>query len=241
MQIIPAVDLLDGKVVRLEQGDYNKVKVYSENPLETAERWKNEGAKTLHVVDLDGARDGKPKNLAVVSEIARKTGLGIELGGGIRDFQTIEKAFGIGVSKVILGTTVITKRNFSRKCITKYSGEKIVFSLDARNKQIFTQGWGLDSGYEIGDLIKEFEPIGLKRIIYTDILSDGMMQGPNIEGIKELLKTTNLEIIASGGISSIEDIKKLKELEGQGLKGVIIGKALYEGKIDLGEAIREGK
>ncbi len=241
MLIIPAIDLLDGKVVRLEQGDYQRVKVYSETPVEVAKAWKGKGAKLLHIVDLDGARDGKPKNLDSVEKIIKETSAEVELGGGIRDIETIEKVFTIGVSRAILGTAAICKRNFARKCITKYSGERIIFSLDARNKQVFSEGWGLDSGYALTDLIKEFEPMGPKRIIYTDITKDGMMCGPNIQGIKDVLKSTNLEVIASGGVSGIDDVKKLKTLEPKGLKGVIIGKALYEGKIDLEKAIEIGE
>ncbi len=241
MLIIPAIDLLDGKVVRLEQGSYQRVKVYSENPIEVARRWKDKGASLIHIVDLDGARDGKPKNLESVEKIIKTIDIEVELGGGIRDFETIEKVFDIGVSKAVLGTAAITKRNFSRKCIAKYSGEKIIFSLDAKNKQVFSEGWGLDSGYALNDLIKEFEPMGLKRMIYTDIMKDGMMTGPNVQGIKDVLKATNLEVIASGGISGIDDIKRLKMLEGDGLKGVIIGKALYEGRIDLAQAIEKAE
>jgi phosphoribosylformimino-5-aminoimidazole carboxamide ribotide isomerase len=238
--IIPAIDLLGGKVVRLSQGDYSKVKVYSEKPEEIAKRWKDEGARLAHVVDLDGARSGKPTNLLSVERIIRAGGLEVELGGGIREFEDTKRAFGIGVSKIVLGTTAISKRNFSRKCLAKYSGEKVIFSIDARNKHIYTQGWGTDSGYALEGIIKEFEGIGLKRIIYTDIARDGMLEGPNIASIKDILKNTNLEIIASGGISGIEDIKKIKALNSDKLVGVIIGKALYEGKIDLAEAIRVG-
>ncbi len=241
MLIIPAIDLLDGKVVRLEQGNYQRVKVYSEDPIEIARRWKDKGAGLIHIVDLDGARDGKPKNLESVGEIIKTIGIDVELGGGIRNFETIEKVFDIGASKAVLGTAAIIKRNFSHKCITKYSGEKIIFSLDAKNKQVFSDGWGLDSGYVLNDLIKEFDSMGLKRIIYTDIMKDGMMTGPNMQGIKDVLKATNLEVIASGGISSIDDIKRLKMLEGDGLEGVIIGKALYEGRIDLAQAIEEAE
>ena len=169
MQIIPAVDLLGGKVVRLKQGNYDRVKVYSGNPIETASKWKNQGASLLHVVDLDGARAGLPYNLGIVKAIIKETGMDIELGGGIRNTKAVESVFLSGVSCVVLGTAAIIKRNFSVKCITKYGSDKIIFSLDTRNEAVFSEGWKKDSGYIVEDLVKEFENMGLKRLIYTDI------------------------------------------------------------------------
>jgi len=238
MLVIPAIDLLDGRVVRLEQGSYQKVKVYSESPVEAAKRWEECGAELIHVVDLDGARYGKPKNLKKVEEILNSIKIDIEFGGGIRNKDTVEEIFNIGISKIILGTAAINERHFAQGLIAKYGSDKIIFSLDARSNNVFTKGWELNSGYNLKDLLKIFELSGLKHIIYTDILKDGTLSGPNIEGIRKILNSTNLDLIASGGISSIDDIKMLKELEAEGLKGVIIGKALYEGKIDLKEAIQ---
>lgn len=238
MIVIPAIDLLDGEVVRLEQGDYKRKKVYSKDPVETAKIWRKAGARLIHVVDLNGARRGRPANLDRVKKIIHEIpDIEIEFGGGIRDMGALERIVKAGVSKVILGTAAIKDRDFSVKCLSKY-GRKMIFSIDAREESALVEGWGRESGAAIKDLIRDFEALGLKRIIYTDVLKDGMMKGPNLEGIGKVLAMTGLEVIASGGVSSIGDIKALKALEKKGLKGVIIGRALYEGKIDLGEAIR---
>ena len=236
MLIIPAIDLLDGRVVRLTQGDYNKVKVYSDDPVGIAKKWRDEGAEYLHIVDLNGAKDGKPKNLNVVKRIISETGIEAELGGGIRDVDTIKEILGMGLSKVVLGTKAFRDKNFSRVAVAQFQ-EKIVFSVDMRNEKIALCGWTEDTQDPLEVFIKYFERIGLKRIIYTDISKDCMMTGPNIAGIKKMIGMTKMEVIASGGISKPEDIKKLKPLDSYGLVGIIIGKALYEGTIKFKEAI----
>ena len=241
MLIIPAIDLLDVKVVRLEQGDYRRLKVYSEKPIEVAGRWKDKGADLIHIVDLDGARDGKPKNLESVEKIIRTTGVEVELGGGIRDLATIKDILDLGVSRVVLGTAVIKNEEFSRECILQYGVEKITFSVDMKNKEVLMEGWKIESGYTFHSLLTRFQLVGLKRMIYTDVLTDGTLKGPNIEGIYDILVSTSLDLIVSGGISGVDDIRRIKNLkrvDNKRVSGIIIGKALYEGRIDLAEAIQ---
>ena len=243
MLIIPAIDLMDGKVVRLRRGDFSDPKFYSDNPSEVARRWKDEGAPFLHIVDLDGAREGKPKNLKSVEEIIKAAGTDLELGGGIRDFKTLKTVFDMGISKAVLGTRAVTDESFSKECIAKFTPEKIIFSIDARKEDVLTSGWELDSGHDMKDLLKKFQSAGLQRIIYTDVLRDGMMTGPNLKKVQEIIFSTELEVIVSGGISGINDIKRLSLLKSNTpgrVLGVIIGKALYEGKINLKEALRAG-
>lgn len=236
MQIIPAIDLLDGKVVRLTQGDYGKVKVYSENPVDIAKQWKDKGALCLHVVDLNGAKTGKPSNLKAVKDIINSIDVEVELGGGIRDTQTIEEVIKTGVDRVVLGTAVFKNKDFAKGCVSTF-GEKVIFSIDVRKDAVAVDGWTKITDNSVCDCVKSFESLGLKRIIYTDILRDGMMEGPNIDGLENILKATSMEVVVSGGISTINDIKQLAKFIPEGLTGAIIGKALYEGKIDLAEAI----
>jgi len=239
MNIIPAIDIIEKKVVRLEQGKFNKEKVYSDNPVMVAKEWKNKGAKLLHVVDLEGARLGKPVNLDVIREIVRDVKIDIELGGGLRTEEDIESALKAGVRFVVVGTSAVEGEGFSKRLTEKF-GDKIIFAVDAKDGKVAVKGWKELSEKEIEAYVKELEAIGAKRIIYTDISRDGMMSGPNFEILKSILSQTKLEVTASGGISSIDDIKKLKPLEKDGLTGAIIGKALYEGKIKLEEALSAG-
>lgn len=239
MNIIPAIDIIEKKVVRLEQGKFNKEKVYSDNPVMMAKQWENKGAKLLHVVDLEGARLGKPVNLDVVREIARDVKIDIEFGGGLRTEEDIKNALKVGVRFVVIGTSAVSDEGFC-KSVTEKFGDKIIFAVDAKDGKVAVKGWKELSEKEIEAYVKELEALGAKRIIYTDISRDGMMSGPNLEILKSILSQTKLEVIASGGISSVDDIKKLKMLEKDGLTGAIIGKALYEGKIKLEEALRAG-
>ncbi len=243
MLIIPAIDLLDGKVVRLRRGDFADPKFYSDKPGEIARRWKGEGATFLHVVDLDGARTGKLQNKKAIEKIISAAGIDIELGGGIRDFKTLEEVFDMGVSKAVLGTRAVTDEAFSKECIAKFTAEKIIFSIDTRKEDVLMDGWELESGYTLKDLLKKFESIGLRRIVYTDILRDGMMAGPNFKTVQDIISSTTLEVIVSGGISSVSDLKRLALLKSKNkgiVAGAIIGKALYEGKITLKEALHAG-
>jgi len=237
MRIIPAIDIIDKRVVRLEQGKFDKEKVYAENPILIAKNWKEKGATLLHIVDLDGAKIGKPINLDVIGDIAKV--IDIELGGGLRSESDIENAFKAGVKFVVIGTSAVEDESFRINLVKKFQ-EKIIFAVDAKDGKVAIRGWKEVSDKDALEYIKELENIGAKRIIYTDISKDGMMEGPNFQVLKAILENTNIKVTASGGVSKIEDIKKLKEIEGNGLDSIIIGKALYEGTIDLKEAISAG-
>lgn len=239
MIVIPAIDILGGKVVRLKQGDYGKVTVYADNPRDIAASFKDRGARHLHIVDLDGARSGKPVNITAVQDIVNDVGIDVEVGGGIRNGEAIETVLGIGAKQVVLGTAALTDRAFAAECISRY-GEAVVVGVDVRNDKLAVRGWTDEGQSPVGDCIRYFESVGLQRIIYTDVTKDGMMEGPNLAGIERLLKLTKMEIIVSGGVSTIDDIRRVKRYEGQGVKGVIIGKAIYEGTIDLKEALDAG-
>lgn len=237
MLILPAIDLRGGKVVRLFQGKFNQEKIYSSDPVKVAKHWAKQGAKFLHIVDLDGASSGTPKNLEALKEIVTKVGIGVEFGGGVRSMETISKLLALGVQRVILGTKAASDAEFLKKAWKKF-GEKIIVSIDAKKGLVSTQGWS-DTGKKTTiNFAKELKKIGFKQIIYTDISKDGTLAGPNILGIKELLKITGLNVIASGGVSDLKDINKLKKLKKQGCVGVIVGKALYEGKFTLVEALK---
>lgn len=236
MDIIPAVDILGGKVVRLKKGDYADKKVYSDNPVEFAKLWEKKGAKFLHIVDLDGAKCGKTVNLVAVKAISKAVKMEIELGGGIRDLEAIENALNNGVKKVILGTAVFRNQDFAREAC-KHFMEHVIFDVALKNGNVSVGGWAEEEPGKLEDYLAFFKEIGLKRIIYTDVSKDGMLGGPNYNGLEKILGLTDIEIVLSGGVSSVKDVKELKKYEPKGLKGVIIGKALYEDKIDLTEAI----
>ena len=240
MIIIPAIDLQDGCVVRLVQGRRNKI-IYSRDPAKTASHWARQGARLIHVVDLDGASSGEVRNLGAVREIMAKVDVPIEFGGGVRNIETIKSLLYAGIWRVVLGTKAIQDKEFLKKSFQRFQ-DQIIVSIDAQAGKVFTQGWkkacmGLDA-LEFAHTLKK---IGFKQAIYTDISKDGMLKGPNIQGVKSLAKKSGLEIIASGGISSLADLRRLKALEKQGVTGVIIGKALYEGNFTLTEAIRCAK
>jgi len=238
MLIIPAIDLKDGCVVRFTQGRFNKKK-YSRNPLKTARHWVSQGAKFLHIVDLDGALTGKPKNLSFVEEIVKNVSVPVQFGGGIRDIETIKKILKIGVGRVVLGTKAIEDKNFLKRAFSLFK-EKIIVSVDAQKSQLLVEGWQKSKkNLDLLDFVNYLKELGFKEFIYTDTIKDGTLSGPNIKMIKKLLKI-GLRMIASGGISSLEDIFKLKTLEKNGLIGIIIGKALYEGKFTLKEALKIG-
>ena len=235
MLIIPAIDLKSGKVVRLFQGKFNRQKVYSADPVKVAKHWAKQGAKFLHIVDLDGASSGKLKNIEVLKKIIDQVGIGVEFGGGVRSMVTISKLLGLGVQRVILGTKAASDAKFLKQAWKKF-GEKIIVSLDAKCGKVMTQGWNCAVAKTTLVFAKELKTIGFKQLIYTDISKDGTLFGPNISGIKALLGDTQLKVIASGGVSGLQDLIKLNKLEKQGLSGVIIGKALYEGKFTLLQA-----
>jgi len=234
MLIIPAIDLKDGKCVRLLQGREDAATVYSEDPVLTARLWESCGARLLHVVDLDGAFTGSQKNLQAVKRIRESVGMEMEMGGGIRDMEKIDELVGMGIHRVILGTVAIEKPALLKEACKKYPG-KIIVGIDAREGKVAVKGWVEVTTIDAKSLARESERKGVAGIIYTDIARDGMMTGPNIMAVSEIVRTVNIPVIASGGVSSLEDIKRLREIEG--LWGVITGKAIYSGSLDLREAI----
>lgn len=235
MKIMPAIDIKEGKVVRLIQGDASRQTVYSESPLATAEKWASYGVEVLHVVDLDGALEGRPVNIGLVKEIAKKVRAKIEFGGGVRDIETIRDMLASGVDKVVIGTRALDKEFLARAA--DEFGERIVAAIDARDGYVHANGWLSKTKIKVIDFAKEIKRFGIETVNYTDISRDGTLEGPNIKGIKALLDAVDIDIVASGGVSTIDDIKKLKALEKDGLIGVIIGKAIYEGTVDLKVAI----
>ena len=233
MEIIPAVDIRGGKCVRLYQGDYNQETVFNEDPVTAALTWYSQGARWLHIVDLDGAVAGEPQNTEVVEEIVKETGLLIELGGGIRQEEVAKKVLRLGVSRIILGTAAIENRDLVKKLCQQF-GEAIAVSLDARDSQIAIHGWQKNTTFEVLQLSREMADAGVRRFIYTDIKRDGTLTEPNFDMIKRLLTETNVPVIVAGGISQLEHLRRLTEL---GVEGAIIGKALYTGDINLSQAI----
>ena len=242
MIIIPAIDLMSGICVRLTKGKFNTRKKYSDNPVEVAKRWKGEGARWLHVIDLDGARSGKLKNLKVISKIKEEVDIKIQYGGGIRNIEAIKKVLFKGADRVILGTGAIEDINFLNASISCCKN-KVILSLDyGKDGVIFKNGWQKETDINIFEIIKKLESYGVEEAIVTDISRDGTLEGIDFDFLKKILKSSKLKFIVAGGIGSLEDIIHLKEIEEMGVSGVIIGKALYEeeGKIKLKEAIRIG-
>ncbi len=233
MIILPAIDMYDKKAVRLFKGDYQQMTVYSDNPVEIALDFKKAGAEFIHLVDLEGAKDGTTPNIDVVERIIRETGLKAEIGGGIRSRETLEKYLSIGVTRVILGTAAVTDRDFLLWAVNTY-GDKIAVGADIKDGYVAIKGWLEKSEIKCEDYFKDMEGIGVKTVICTDISKDGAMQGTNRELYKELSQKFNIDIIASGGVSSIEDIKALREMN---LHGAIVGKAYYIKAINLAQAI----
>lgn len=236
MEIIPAIDLKEGKCVRLLQGDMDRATVFSDNPVETALRWESEGGQRLHVVDLDGAFKGEPRNRKIIEEIVDAIKIPVQVGGGIRDIETIDAYVNMGVDRVILGTIAHTNPELVAKACEIYHG-RIVVGIDAKDGKVAIQGWAEVTSKSAMELAGEYEEYGVAAIIYTDIAKDGMMQGPSIEATRYLALSVDIPIIASGGVSSLEDIKHLLPLEADGVEGVITGKAIYSGALDLKEAI----
>lgn len=236
MIIFPAIDILAGKCVRLKQGRYDAVIVYADDPSEMALAWEEQGATWLHVVDLDGAAGGNTPNLKAVEKIVKKVSVPIQYGGGLRKETAVKRLFNIGVSRVVLGTILVTKPNLTASLIASY-GENIVAGIDARYGRVTIDGWQNETAVLAVDLARELESKGLKRLIYTDVLQDGMRSGPNIKSLKEMVQTVNIPVIGSGGVSSLADLEALRELESFGLEGVIVGSALYEKAFTLKQAL----
>lgn len=237
MMIIPAIDIRGGKVVRLMQGQAEKETVYSDSPVETAKRWAGFGAKLIHVVDLDGALQGALKNLDIIKKMVKAVKSKIEIGGGVRDISTVEKALDAGIEKVCIGTKALDK-NFLAAISKSRFRDRVVISIDAKDGLVCAQGWIELTCVKAIDLAREALKSGVRTVEYTDISRDGMLEGPNMESLKEILTVSGINVIAAGGITTIGDVRRLKALEKDGLKGMVIGKALYEGRIDLGEAMK---
>lgn len=237
MIIFPAIDLRGGKCVRLIQGDFDKETVYSDDPQATALKWQSLGAKFLHVVDLDGARAGSPQNLPAVKKILEAVNIPIEVGGGIRTLDDAEKLLALGVHRVILGSVAVENISLVREAAKKFV-DKIVVGIDARNGFVAVHGWEKSSAVKADELAKKIVAAGVKTIIYTDISKDGMLSGVNAETFAELAKSSGAEIIASGGVRSLEDIRALRAAK---VAGVIVGKAIYTGALDLKVAIDEAE
>ncbi len=236
MQIIPAIDILGGKVARLTRGDFKFEKVYADDPLPIAGKWEAAGAAWIHVVDLDGAKSGEFKNLDLIEKVATSVNADIELGGGVRDKKTIASALSKGIKRVIIGTRA-TDEAFVKEAAQEF-GDKVIFGVDAREGKIAVSGWTKTTEFETIDFVKRLESLGAKTIVFTDILKDGTLSGPNIKALKEVIGATSMDVIASGGVSSIDDLVKLKGLKPKAPVAAIVGKALYENKLDLKEAIR---
>ena len=233
MIIYPAIDLKDGQCVRLLHGEFDKKTVYSNDPVATALKWQAAGCEWLHVVDLDGARAGKAENRRIIKEIAKNVAMKVQTGGGIRTMEDIDDLLGNGVSRVILGTAAVKNFELVTEAVKKY-GERIAVGIDAKDGFVATDGWEKVSGEKAVDFAKKVQSAGVKTIIYTDIATDGALSGPNTAAQEEMVRETALDVIASGGVSSIDDIKALIKTN---VSGAITGRAIYDGKLDLKEAV----
>ena len=238
MKIFPAIDIEDKKCVRLVKGDFDNKTEYEISPIEQARNYKNFGFKNLHIVDLDGALTGETVNLDIIQEIVTKCDLKIEIGGGIRNLESIQKYTDAGVEKVILGSAAIKDKNFLKEACEKFPN-KIALGLDAKDGYLSVSGWKENSNQLTLDYLKEVNDYGASRLIYTDINRDGMKQSPNFEETAKVANTSNCPVIISGGVSSIDDIKKAKELNNSNIEGIIVGKAIYDGDIKLDELVSE--
>lgn len=237
MLLIPAIDIKDGQCVRLKQGDMDQATIFSEDPAAMARKWVDLGARRLHLVDLNGAFAGKPKNLEAIEAILDEVGdeIPVQLGGGIRSLETIEKYLDAGLSYVIIGTAAVKDPGFLQDACSAFAGS-IIVGLDAKDGKVATDGWSKLTGHEVIDLARKFEDYGVESIVYTDIGRDGMLQGINIEATVKLAQAVGIPVIASGGLSNIDDIEKLCEVEELGVEGVICGRAIYSGDLDFASA-----
>ena len=237
MILLPAIDLFEKKAVRLYKGDYANMTVYSENPIEIARDFESKGCTYIHMVDLEGAKDGTTPNISVVEQVARETSLFVEIGGGIRTMETVERYLGAGVSRVILGTAAVNDEAFLRAAVKQY-GEKIAVGADVKDGYIAIKGWLEKSAVTLEDFLQKMEAIGVRNVICTDISKDGAMRGTNLELYRQLSEKYGLDITASGGVSTLEDIRQLRQMD---IYGAIIGKAYYTGAIDLKDALEAAK
>jgi phosphoribosylformimino-5-aminoimidazole carboxamide ribotide isomerase len=238
MKIFPAIDIKDRKCVRLIKGNFDNKTEYKMLPVEQAKKYKDYGFKNLHIVDLDGALTGKTINLDIIQEIVTKFDFEIEIGGGVRNFESIQRYIDVGVEKVILGSAAIKDKNFLKEACEKFP-DKIALGLDAKDGYLSVSGWKENSNQLTLDYLKEVNNYGASRLIYTDINRDGMKQSPNFEETSKVANHSNCPVIISGGVSSIDDIKKAKELNNKNIEGIIVGKAIYDGDIKLEELVKE--
>ena len=236
MLIFPAIDLKDGKVVRLHKGRFDTVHQVADDPVETAKTFCAAGARYLHMVDLDGARDGKRKNSAIVQAVA-EVGLRIELGGGIRSMADLEAVFGLGVWRAVIGSAAVSDPEFVREAVAKYGPERVAIGIDTKDGLVRTSGWEENAGLDYISFAEQMGSIGVKYIIFTDIETDGTLSGPSFDRLEALQKAVSCSITASGGVSSNEDLRQLRD---RGLYAAIVGKAWYAGAVDLAQAVREG-
>ena len=235
MQLYPAIDMKNGQCVRLRQGAFKDITIYSDAPEKVAAHWQEKGASFLHLVDLDGALAGYSVNEEVIRRIADTVSIPIEIGGGIRSKEAVERMLDLGVRRVIIGTKAAEHPEFLRDMVRTFGEEAIVAGVDAKDGMVAVEGWEKVSSLTASDLCLTMKEYGVRHIVYTDISRDGMLSGPNVEATRKLTEETGLDIIASGGVSCMEDLKRLHEA---GIRGAIIGKALYENRIDLAEAVR---
>ena len=238
MKIFPAIDIKDKKCVRLVKGDFDRKTEYEMSPVEQAKKYKDHGFHNLHIVDLDGALTGETINLKIIEQIISKFDLKIEIGGGIRNYESIKRYTEVGVEKVILGSAAIKDKNFLKEACEKFQN-KIALGLDAKDGYLSVSGWKEDSNQLTLDYLKEVNDYGASRLIYTDINRDGMKQGPNFEETVKVSSISKCPVVISGGVSSIDDIKKVKELSNKNIEGIIVGKAIYDGDIKLEELVKE--
>lgn len=237
MILVPAIDILDGKVVRLKKGDYNRVTVYSDDPVAKAREFEEAGAKRIHIVDLDGARDGAPTNIDVISQIARSTGMSVEVGGGIRTMETLERYLDSGAARLVLGSSLITDPAFAREAARLYA-DHIVAGIDAKDGMVAIEGWKEGTDTPVAELVAELKDFGIHELVYTDIARDGMQTGVDAQAYGRLARVAGFPITASGGISSLDDIRSLGALPAPGIDGVIAGRAIYEGAFTVAEGVR---
>lgn len=240
MLIIPAIDIRGGRCVRLLQGDFRRETVYSDDPVDVALRWAGMGAERIHIVDLDGSREGRPVNDAVIRRILSAVDVPVEMGGGIRDMATVEFYLGMGVRWIILGTAALKNRDFVVEACRHHPG-RVILGIDASEGRVAIEGWTEATGSDVLDVARQYEGLGLDALVYTDIGRDGMEAGVNVTATERLARTVGIPVIASGGVAGLEDIDRLLAVADSGILGVITGKALYTGALDLGEAIARAK
>lgn len=240
MIVFPAIDILGGRAVRLAQGDYERVTVYNEDPVAQAREFAEAGAQWVHVVDLDGARDGVPGNIDVVERIAREVGLPIQTGGGIRTLETMERLTDAGVSRMVLGTKLATDPAFVREAVARF-GDAVTAGIDARDGMVAVEGWREGTSTPAAELVAELRDLGIRHLVYTDISRDGMQTGVNVDAYEEIADTAGFPVIASGGVSTLEDFAALAALGPDTIEGAITGRALYEGAFKLKHAIRAAR